>query len=102
MDTCSGGGGVDHRGDQNRTGRPDSTGRVAGLSRLCTARALSVDSGDLLRSLASTIRFGGGVWMYHLSPCIVALPNKRVQSDAAAAAGYRDLNRLCDVLRIEA
>jgi len=24
--------------------------------------------------------------MYHLSPCIVALPNKRVQSDAAAAA----------------
>ena len=40
--------------------------------------------------------------MYHLSPCIVALPNKRVQSDAAAAAGYRDLNRLCDVLRIEA
>jgi hypothetical protein len=25
--------------------------------------------------------------MYHLSPCIVALPNKRVQSDAAAAAG---------------
>jgi hypothetical protein len=22
--------------------------------------------------------------MYHLSPCIVALPNKRVQSDAAA------------------
>jgi len=27
--------------------------------------------------------------MYHLSPCIVALPNKRVQADAAAAAGYR-------------
>ena len=40
--------------------------------------------------------------MYHLSPCIVALPNKRVQSDAAAAAWYRDPYRLCDVLRIEA
>jgi hypothetical protein len=38
-----------------------SAGRVAGLSRLCTARELSVDSGDLLRSLTSAIRFGGGV-----------------------------------------
>lgn len=55
MDTYSGGGGVDHRGDQNRTGRPDSTGRIAGLSRLCAARALSVDSGDLLRGLAPGI-----------------------------------------------
>ena len=55
MDTYPGGGGVDHRGDQNRTGRPDSTGRVAGLSRLCAARALSVDSGDLLRGLAPAI-----------------------------------------------
>lgn len=27
--------------------------------------------------------------MYHLSPCIVALLNKRVQSDAAAAADAR-------------
>jgi hypothetical protein len=40
--------------------------------------------------------------MYHLSPCIVALPNKRVQSDAAAAAGYRGENWLCNALRIEA
>jgi hypothetical protein len=32
------------------------------------------------------------MWMYHLSPGIVALPNKRVQSDAAAAAGYRAKN----------
>lgn len=55
MDTYSGRGGVDHRGDQNRTGRPDSTGRIAGLSRLCAARALSVDSGDLLRGLAPGI-----------------------------------------------
>jgi hypothetical protein len=39
--------------------------------------------------------------MYHLSPCIVALPNKRVQSDAADAAWYRDPNRLCDVLRVD-
>jgi len=37
--------------------------------------------------------------MYHLSPCIVALPNKRVQSDAAAAAGYRGENWLCNALR---
>ena len=40
--------------------------------------------------------------MYHLSPCIVALPNKHVQSDAAAAAGYRGENWLCNALRIEA
>jgi hypothetical protein len=40
--------------------------------------------------------------MYHLSPCIVALPNKRVQSDAAAAAWYRGENWLCNALRIEA
>jgi len=40
--------------------------------------------------------------MYHLSPCIVALPNKRVQSDAAAPAGYRGENWLCNALRIEA
>jgi hypothetical protein len=40
--------------------------------------------------------------MYHLSPCIVALPNKRVQSDAAAAVGYRGENWLCNALRIEA
>jgi len=40
--------------------------------------------------------------MYHLSPCIVALPNQRVQSDAAAAAGYRSENWLCNALRIEA
>ena len=40
--------------------------------------------------------------MYHLPPCIVALPNKRVQSDAAAAAGYRGENWLCNALRIEA
>jgi hypothetical protein len=40
--------------------------------------------------------------MYYLSPCIVALPNKRVQSDAAAAAGYRGENWLCNALRIEA
>jgi len=40
--------------------------------------------------------------MYHLSPCIVALPDKRVQSDAAAAAGYRGENQLCKALRIEA
>ena len=38
--------------------------------------------------------------MYHLSPCIVALPNKRVQSDAAA--WYRGENWLCNALRIEA
>jgi len=40
--------------------------------------------------------------MYYLSPCIVALPNKRVQSDAAAAAWYRGENWLCNALRIEA
>jgi hypothetical protein len=40
--------------------------------------------------------------LYHLSPCVVALPNKRVQSDAAAAAGYRGENWLCNALRIEA
>ncbi len=40
--------------------------------------------------------------MYHLSPCIVALPNKRVQSDAAAAAWYRGENWLYNALRIEA
>lgn len=40
--------------------------------------------------------------MYHLSPCIVALPNKRVQSDVAAAAWYRGENWLCNALRIEA
>jgi len=40
--------------------------------------------------------------MYPLSPCIVVLPNKRVQSDAAAAAGYRGENWLCNALRIEA
>ena len=38
--------------------------------------------------------------MYHLSPCIVALPNKRVQSDVVAVAWYRAPNRLCDVLRV--
>ena len=38
--------------------------------------------------------------MYHLSPCIVALPNKRVRSDAAA--WYQGENRLCNALRIEA
>ena len=40
--------------------------------------------------------------MYHLSPCIVSLPNKRVQSAAAASAGFRNDNRLCNALRIEA
>jgi hypothetical protein len=39
--------------------------------------------------------------MYHLSPCIVALPNKRVQSDAAAAARISARNWLCNVLRVE-
>jgi hypothetical protein len=41
--------------------------------------------------------------MYHLSPCIVALPKriiKRVQSDAAA--WHRGENWLCNALRIEA
>jgi hypothetical protein len=38
--------------------------------------------------------------MYHLSPGIVALPNKRVQP--AAAAGYRGENWLCNALRVEA
>jgi hypothetical protein len=38
--------------------------------------------------------------MYHLSPCIVALSNKRVQSDAAA--WYRGENWLCNEIRIEA
>jgi len=40
--------------------------------------------------------------MYHLSPCIVALPNKRVQSDAAAAARISARNWLCNVFRIVA
>jgi len=30
--------------------------------------------------------------MYHFSPCVLTLPNKRVQSDAAAGAGYRGEN----------
>jgi hypothetical protein len=38
--------------------------------------------------------------MYHLSPCIVALLNKRMQSEAAA--WYRGENLLCNALRIEA
>ncbi len=47
----SGSSGVDHRVGQDRAGRPDSSGRAARLSRLCTARELSVDSRDLLRRL---------------------------------------------------
>ena len=40
VDTYSSGCGADHNGDQNRTGRPDSPGRIAELSRICAARAL--------------------------------------------------------------
>ena len=61
VDTNSGRGGVDNSGDQNRTGRSDAEGRITRLSGLCATRALSVDPGDLLRNLASEIRFGGGL-----------------------------------------
>ena len=44
----SSGGGVDHRRNPNRAGRPDSTGRTAGVSGLHAAGALSIDLGGLL------------------------------------------------------
>jgi len=43
-----GGRGADRHGDQNRAGRPGPAGRVAGLSRVRAARALPLDSGNLL------------------------------------------------------
>jgi hypothetical protein len=49
VDDHSRGGGADHRRDQNRTGRPDSTGRTAGVSGLYAAGALSIDPGGLLK-----------------------------------------------------
>lgn len=63
MDTHSGGCGAGHRGNQNRAGRPNAAGRVARVSGICAARALSVVSGDLLRDsddvrLCSGRRYG--------------------------------------------
>jgi hypothetical protein len=39
--------------------------------------------------------------MYHLSPCIVALPTKRVQSDAADAQGVTPLSNCTPISIIE-
>ena len=51
LDTHSSYGGTDHRLGQNRTGRPNSTGRATGVSGLCATCALPLVSGDLLMPL---------------------------------------------------
>jgi len=99
VDTYSGSGGVDHRGDQNRAGRPNAAGRVARVSGICAARALSVVSGDLLRDsddvrLCSGRRHGDYLHLLNL-PCNASEENIKVSLNKIQREYSRKANVAC-------